>query len=156
TLPGDGNLWKEYVPPTDRNEVLGFELARDNVGTITRAPAGNIEVATLALEDSGMEVRAGDRLIPVEAQPYDLKFVPHPPRQLPAEVRVLAGADALTSGGPRDVVALSAGAREGIDNGTVISLWRHGTYVNDTVTGAATSRTDDRLSGAGVALPEEY
>ena len=156
TIPGEGNLWKEYTPPTDRNEFLGFELARVNVGTITRAPAGNVEVATLALEDSGMEVRAGDRLVPVEVQPYDLQFFPHPPRQLPQDVRVLAVADSLSSGGPRDVIALSAGSREGIDNGTVVSLWRYGTYVNDKVTGAATSRTDDRLAGGGVALPEEY
>lgn len=156
TLPGDGNLWKEFVPPSSRNEFLGYELAQVNVGTITRVPSGGVQVATLALEDSGMEVRPGDRLIPVEPQPYDLQFFPHAPRQLPAEVRVLAVADSFTSGGPRDVVALSAGARDGIDNGTVVSLWRHGTYVNDRVTGPATSRTDDRYSGGGVALPEAY
>jgi len=156
TMPGDGNLWKEFAPPGDRNEFLGYELAQVNVGTITRAPAGEVAVATLALEDSGKEVRAGDRLIPVEPQPYDLQFFPHPPRQLPAQTRVLAVADSFTSGGPRDVIALSAGARDGIDNGTVVSLWRHGTRVNDKVTGGATSRTDDRLSGGGVALPEEY
>ena len=157
TTPGDGSLWKEYVPPTDRNEFLGYELAQVNVGTITAAPAGDIQVATLTLEDSnGKEVRPGDRLIPVEAQPYDLQFFPHAPAQMPAELRVLAVADAISSGGPRDVIALSAGARDGIDNGTVVSLWRNSTRVNDRVTGGATSRMDDRFTGGGVALPEEY
>ncbi len=157
TLPGDGNLWKEYTPPTDRNAFLGYELAQVNVGTITRAPADAAGVAILALEDSsGKEVRAGDRLVPVDPHPYDLQFFPHAPPQLPAQVRVLAVADAFTAGGPRDVIALSAGSSDGIDNGTVVSLWRHGTYVNDKVTGRETSRTDDRFTGGGVALPEEY
>jgi len=154
----DGNLWRDYVPPTGRNEFLGFELAQVNVGTITRAPAGNIQVATLQLEDSGHEVRAGDRVVPVEAQPYDLQFFPHPPASQPAEVRVLAVADSFSAAGPRDVVALSAGRLDGIDNGTVFSLWRHGTHVNNRVTGGNTSRMDDQFTGTGstVALPDEY
>jgi len=157
TIRGDGNLWKEFTPPSERNEFLGFELAQVNVGTITRLPGGSVDVATLALEDgNGKEVRPGDRLIPVEPQPYDLQFFPHAPQSLPSEVRVLAVADSFTAGGPRDVIAISAGARDGIDNGTVVSLWRHGTRVNDRVTGGATSRTNDRYSGGGVGLPEEY
>src|SRR5690606_4038271 len=75
TIRGDGNLWKEFTPPSERNEFLGFELAQVNVGTITRLPGGSVDVATLALEDgNGKEVRPGDRLIPVEPQPYDLQF----------------------------------------------------------------------------------
>ncbi len=73
-------------------------------------------------------------------------------------LRVLAVADTLTSGGPRDVIAISGGARDGIDNGTVFSVWRSGRHVTDRVTGMATSRTDDALKpGAGrVSLPAEY
>ena len=36
-------------------------------------------------------------------------------------------------GGPRDVVALSVGSREGVDNGTVFSLWRMGSHKVDRV-----------------------
>src|SRR5690606_3646013 len=74
------------------------------------------------------EVRVGDRLIPVDAQPYDLQFFPHAPaHQLDyGRARVLAVADALAHGGPRDVIVLSVGAREGVGNGTVLSLWREG------------------------------
>ncbi|WP_028918478.1 LysM peptidoglycan-binding domain-containing protein [Pseudoxanthomonas sp. J35] len=152
----DGALWREYLPPNDRSAFLGYELAQVNVGTITGVPSGEVEVATLQLEDSGREVRAGDRLVPVEPQPYDLQFFPHAPAALPADVRVLAVADSFTAAGPRDVVALSAGRLDGIDNGTVVSLWRQGRHVNDRVTGRATSRQDDRFSGAGVVLPDEY
>jgi hypothetical protein len=157
----DGNLWSQYVPPTGRNEVLGYELAKVNIGTITRAAGtAGAEVATLGLEDSGQEVRAGDRVVPVEAQPYDLQFFPHPPAGQPAEApRVLAvGTVGGTAGGPRDVIAISVGRMDGIDNGTVFSLWRPGRHVNDRVTGPRTSRMDDQFTGNGstVALPEEY
>ena len=156
SLPG--NLWRDYVPPTSRNEALGFELAQVNVGTLTAVPNGSTQVATLRLEDSGREVRAGDRVVPVEAQPYDLQFFPHPPAALPAEVSVLAVADAFTTAGPRDVVALSAGRVDGIDNGTVVSLWRPGRHVNNEVTGRKTSRMNDQFTGGSstVGVPEEY
>ena len=158
TMALDGNLWREYVPPTGRNEFLGFELAQVNVGTITRTPSGDVEVATLQLEDSGHEVRAGDRVVPVEAKPYDLQFFPHAPRSQPADVRVLAVADSFSAAGPRDVVALSAGRLDGVDNGTVFSLWRQGRHVNNKVTGRNTSRMDDRFTASGdtVGLPDEY
>ncbi len=159
--PGSGNLWKNYSAPDERRELLGYELAQVNVGTITRGVGGKAEAATLLLQDSGREVRAGDRLIAVEAQPYDLQFIPHPPaaQALEAGVRVLAVADAFTAAGPRDVIALSGGAREGIDNGTVFSVWRQGSRANDRVARKNTSRADDGFTGGAsstVGLPDEY
>ena len=160
SLPGSGNLWANYVPTSDRDEFLGHELAKVNVGTITALPDGRVEVATLALEDSGREVRAGDRLIPVQAQPYDLQFVPHPPsaQALAGDLRVLAVTDMLTSGGTRDVIAISAGSRDGVDNGTVFSIWRDGSYVTNRHDHPQSSRMDDALrDGAGrITLPDEY
>ena len=157
-LVGDGNLWKQYVAPTARNEFLGYELAQVNVGTVTRLPAGEVTVATLQLEDSGHEVRAGDRLIPVEAQPYDLQFFPHPPKQQLdyGRARIIGVADGLIYGGPRDVVALSVGAREGVDNGTVFSIWRVGSEVADRVK-YGTNRSPDLFSQSQtVRLPDEF
>jgi len=160
TTPLTGNLWKSYVASSDRHELLGYELAQVAVGTVSHVGSGEREASTLLLQDSGREVRAGDRLVPVQANPYDLQFVPHAPAASFADghLRVLAVADALTSGGPRDVIAISGGSRDGIDNGTVFSVWRSGRHVNDRVTGMATSRTDDALKpGAGrVSLPDEY
>ncbi|UKE69956.1 LysM peptidoglycan-binding domain-containing protein [Xanthomonas cerealis pv. cerealis] len=161
STPGTGNLWRTFVPPdTKRRETLGYELAQVNVGTVTRVSADDSQATTLLLQDSAREVRAGDRLIAVQAQPYDLQFVPHPPsaQALEAGLRVLAVADAFSVAGPRDVIAISGGSREGIDNGTVVSLWRHGTRVNDRVQRPNTSRADDGFSGSRgtVALPDEY
>ncbi|MDV3433938.1 LysM peptidoglycan-binding domain-containing protein [Stenotrophomonas sp. C2852] len=160
--PGSGNLWKAYNAPNARRGVLGYELAQVATGTITRVAGGKVEASTLALDKDlgGREVRAGDRLVPVEARPYDLQFVPHVPAASVegVDVRVLAVTDMFTAGGPRDVIAISAGRAQGVDNGTVFSLWRPGRHVTDRMKYPTSSRMDDALSGnvGRVALPDEY
>ena len=160
TTPGSGNLWKSFVAANDRNEFLGYELAQVNIGTLTQVASGDVDASTLQLEASGSEVRAGDRLVPVQLNPYDLQFIPHAPANAPApgQLRVLAVTDTFTSGGPRDVIAISGGAREGINNGTVFSIWRSGSHVTHRMQYPGSSRADDALkTGAGrVALPDEY
>jgi hypothetical protein len=153
-----GRYWSNAVFPDKGSETLGYELARVGTGTVTRGEVGGIEASTFLLDEEGREVRVGDRLIAVDAQPYDLQFFPHPPQQQTAygRARVLAVSDMLTSGGPRDVVALSIGSREGVDNGTVFSVWREGSNVVDRVEEGA-----DRAEGSvgfddKVRLPDEY
>ncbi|CRX67546.1 MULTISPECIES: LysM peptidoglycan-binding domain-containing protein [Stenotrophomonas] len=160
--PGSGNLWKAYNAPNARRGVLGYELAQVATGTITQIAGGKVEASTLVLDknDGGREVRAGDRLVPVEAKPYDLQFIPHVPAAgvEGVDVRVLAVTDMFNAGGPRDVIAISAGRAQGVDNGTVFSLWRPGRHVAHRMKYPGSSRMDDSLStGAGrVSLPDEY
>ncbi|WP_088101468.1 LysM peptidoglycan-binding domain-containing protein [Xanthomonas retroflexus] len=160
--PGSGNLWKAFSAPNHRRGVLGYELAQVGTGTITQVAGGKTEASTLALDNAsgGREVRAGDRLVPVEATPYDLQFFPHVPAAgvEGVDVRVLAVTDMFTTGGPRDVIAISAGRAQGVDNGTVFSLWRHGSHVAHRMKFPGSSRMDDSIStGAGrVSLPDEY
>src|SRR5690606_37705723 len=96
-------MWTNAVVPDNGHELLGYELMRQATGTVSRGEVGGIEAATFLLDKDGREVRVGDRLIPVEAQPYDLQFFPHPPRQQfeYGRARVLAVADMLRTGGPR-------------------------------------------------------
>ncbi|KAF1712103.1 peptidoglycan-binding protein LysM [Pseudoxanthomonas kalamensis DSM 18571] len=159
-ISGDDSAWKDYAVPDESSELLGYELAKVGVGVYKQGPVGDADASTLVLEDEGLEVRTGDRLVPVEAQPYDLQFFPHVPRSLPADgqLRVLAVADTFTSAGPRDVIAISGGSREGIDNGTVFSVWRQGSHVKDNVVHRESSRMDDAFKdGTGRAtLPDEY
>nr|MBC9093230.1 LysM peptidoglycan-binding domain-containing protein [Stenotrophomonas maltophilia] len=160
--PGSGNLWKAYNAPNARRGVLGYELAQVATGTITRIAGGQVEASTLVLDKNvgGREVRAGDRLVPIEARPYDLQFVPHVPAAgvEGVDVRALAVTDMFNAGGPRDVIAISAGRAQGVDNGTVFSLWRPGRHVAHRMKYPTSSRMDDSLStGAGrVSLPDEY
>ena len=151
--------WTNVVTPDKGQELLGYELQRVNVGTITRGEVGGIQASTLLLDETGREVRVGDRLIPVDAQPYDLHFFPHPPASDPAgKLRVLAVADALTSGGTRDVIAISGGRLDGVDNGTVFSVWRNGSHTANRMAHPESSRiSESPKSGAGrVSLPDEY
>lgn len=152
------NYWTNVVVPDKGNELLGFEMMQQATGTISRGEVGGIAASTLVLDDSGREVRVGDRLIPVEAQPYDLQFFPHPPTQQfdYRRAQVIAVADMLSTGGPRDVVALSVGARDGIDNGTVFSTWRVGSEVADRVA-KGIHRSEDTIGRADrVRLPDEF
>ncbi|MDQ3287827.1 MAG: LysM peptidoglycan-binding domain-containing protein [Pseudomonadota bacterium] len=152
------NYWTNAVVPDKGHELLGFELMQQATGTISRGEVGGIDTSTLVLDANGREVRAGDRLIPVEAQPYDLQFFPHPPKQQfdYGRARVIAVADMLSTGGPRDVVALSVGSSDGIDNGTVFSSWRVGGEVVDRVA-TGIERADDSIGRADrVRLPDEF
>jgi hypothetical protein len=152
------NYWTNVETPDKGNELLGYELMQVNVGTVTRGEVGGIQASTLLLDEQGREVRVGDRLIPVDAQPYDLQFIPHPPRQQMeyGRARILAVADLLRNAGPRDVVALSVGAREGVDNGTVFSIWRVGSNAVDKVR-FGDMRSDDTVPRSDkVRLPDEF
>jgi hypothetical protein len=152
------DYWTNAVTPDDGHELLGFELMQLTTGTISRGLVEGIEASTLVIDDAGREVRVGDRVVPVQAQPYDLQFFPHPPSQQfeYGRARILAVADTLSHGGPRDVVALSVGARDGIDNGTVLSSWRVGSTAVDRVKMGA-ERSEDTVGRASkVRLPDEF
>ena len=152
------DFWTDAVTPDQGSELLGYEMMQVGTGTVTRGAVGGIEAITLLLDPDGKEVRVGDRVVAVEAQPYDLRFFPHPPAQQLeyGRARVLAVADMLTTGGTHDVVALSVGARDGVDNGTVFSAWRVGSNVVDKVR-YGFDRTEGSTSyDARVRLPDEY
>lgn len=156
-LWGTESLWAYQIPPSG-GEFLGYELAKVTTGTISRGIAGDAEAATLVIDGVGNEVRVGDRLIPVEAQPYDLQFMPHPPAQEMAQdrARVIAVSDMVTTGGTRDVVALSVGALDGVDNGTVFSTWRQGSVEVDRVKGGPDRAPDSFSRGSKVKMPDEF
>ena len=139
--------------------LLGYELAQVSVGTLTRGVMPGSDTSTLTLEGNGHEVRVGDRLVPVEAQPYDLQFIPHVPAvpQPEGRLQIMAVANGMTSSGPRDVVAISGGSREGIDNGTVFSIWRKGSDIIDRHDNPNTSHPNETRRGKGdLVLPDEY
>jgi hypothetical protein len=157
-VPGFGSPWSDTAGADVGREQLGHELMKVSAGTVTKLMEGDVEVTTLQLDNRNVEVRVGDRLIPVDAQPYDLQFFPHPPKQPLDEnkARVLSVASSLTSGGPRDVVALSVGREDGIDNGTVLSIWRQGSNVVDRVQTDYWRGDESVPKGRRVQLPDEY
>ena len=108
--------------------------------------------STLLLDDSSREIRAGDRLLPVDDKPYDATYYPHAPKSMPKDGHVLALTDALAAAGPREVVALSIGSSEGVDNGQTYSVFQPGDTVHDDVASSSLRRG----VGKEVTLPPEF
>jgi hypothetical protein len=101
-----------------------------------------------------MEVKEGDLLMPVDNRPFDLSFQPRAPKSVPDNMRVLAQTDRFLYGGPRDVVALSAGGSDGVENGQVYSIYHPGEAVRDDV--AHPQRISSNLPRNKVILPDEF
>ena len=158
----NGTNWDNYWEDVSfgregQPDYLGTELKEMSLAQVTRAQGHGIETTTLLLMGGGADVHKGDRLVPVEAQPYDLQFFPHPPKRqaITAEYtkfRVIGVPDNIAAAGPHEVIALSGGKFDDIDNGTVFSVWRIGSNAADHIAHKEPMMADqDR-----VRLPDEY
>lgn len=133
------SYWKDVSYGTEgQPEYLGTELKDLSLAQVTRPQGAGIETTTLLLLGDGAEVREGDRLVPPEPQPFDLAFFPHPPKRQAVvseytKLRVIGVPDNIYVAGTREVIALSAGLVDGVDNGTVFSIWRIGSNKADNV-----------------------
>jgi len=158
----DGTNWTNYWQNVSfgregQPEYLGTELKVVTLAQVTRPEGHGIETATLLLIGEGSEVRVGDRIVPVEAQPFDLQFMPHPMKHTAVvseytKFRVIGVPDALDAAGTHSVIALSGGLTDNIDNGTVFSVWRVGENAADHV------KHENNLAAGEdrVKLPDEY
>jgi hypothetical protein len=118
-------------------EILGYEAAY--VGTAeyvregeTRTGAdGKSEIvpATFVLTSIRQEAGVGDRLNPVPAREYT-NYAPHAPSAPLSGQLVSIYGDALTAG-QNQIVSLNRGARDGVERGHVLALWRDGTRAID-------------------------
>jgi hypothetical protein len=131
-----------------RGEDLGIEVSV--IGTAETLRDG--DPSTLLLLDATQEIRTGDRVLPLDGPAYDPYYYPHAPQSLPRNARVIAFADAMDAAGPRQVVALSIGSKDGVDNGQTYALFQPGETVHDDVA----SSSWDRGVGEKVTLPEEF
>jgi hypothetical protein len=71
---------------------------------------------------------------------------------VPANAKVIGFADAMDAAGPRQVVMLSIGAKDGVDNGQTYTIFEPGETVHDDVA----SNSWNRGIGETVKLPDEY
>ncbi|MCP1372605.1 LysM peptidoglycan-binding domain-containing protein [Dyella lutea] len=131
-----------------RGDDLGVEVTV--IGTAETLRTG--DVSTLLLLDSTREVRKGDRVMPIDDQPYDAYYYPHAPKSVPQNARVIAIADALDADGKLQVVALSIGKQDGVENGQTYAVWQPGETIADDVAGDSW----DRGTSPKVTLPEEF
>lgn len=105
---------------------LGYEVLQfANVEvTHTGSPASALVL------DADFEVRKGDYVIPADPQPYDPEFMPRPPKSVPEGMRVMAFAG-VSQVGRLQVVGVTFGAEDGIENGQVFSIFHAQETVHD-------------------------
>jgi len=107
---------------------LGYELIDYGIVEVTRS---SDDVSSALVTSSDFEVRTGDYVLPIDDKPYDSEYLPRAPSKVPDNMRVIAFSDAFNAVGPRQVVALSRGAEDGIENGQTFSLYQYGETVVD-------------------------
>ncbi|MBD8525213.1 LysM peptidoglycan-binding domain-containing protein [Pseudomarimonas arenosa] len=145
-----GMEWAYYAASDNGFEVLGWELVELTEGTVTRSG----DPSSILLSAQGVEVQKGDVILPKNEHPFDLTFMPHAPRSIPEHLRIMAMTDRVQYGGRNDVIALSAGSEDGIDNGTVFSIYSPGEVVRDEV--RHKQRLVSSMPSRKVELPADF
>ena len=132
---------------------IGYEV--EQYATVEVTHSGDAASALVVSAD--YEIRPGDYVIPADATPYDSTYVPHAPASVPPNMRVIAFTDALNTVGRLQVVALSFGAEDGVENGQVYSIFHtNGTVHDDTDYPPGSFKSFFHSKDAKVHLPREY
>jgi nucleoid-associated protein YgaU len=89
------------------------------------------------------EARIGDRLFPSEERAINSTFMPSEPKEEINGV-ILDVPRGVTQIGQFDVVTLNRGARDGLNVGNVLAVYKTGETVRDRVTGENVKIPDER------------
>jgi LysM repeat protein len=136
----DFRIFREAKPLLDpaTKEVLGYEAAYVGTAEYTRpgdekraAAAGTTDIvpATFQVTSIRQEASIGDRLSPVPPSEFS-NYAPHAPQGTMAGQIVSIYGEAVAAG-QNQIVALNRGARDGMERGHVLALWRDGASVID-------------------------
>jgi len=135
----DFRIFREPKPLKDptTQEVLGWEATYVGAAEYTRqgesrsGADGKPEIipATFMVTGIKQEAGVGDRLSPVPAREFS-NYAPHAPQGAVAGQIVSIYGDSLTAG-QNQIVSLNKGARDGMERGHVLALWRNGEQVLD-------------------------
>jgi hypothetical protein len=80
------------------------------------------EISTIEFTSVTREISIGDRLLPA-GQPMPYAYVPHAPsREISG--RIISAYSSLREMGQNSIVALNRGSRDGLDQGTVLAIYR--------------------------------
>lgn len=112
----------------ETGETLGYEAVY--VGEAQLEQTG--DPATLSVALSELEVRIGDRLLPVEREPIQVAFQPHAPKG-PVRGHIINVVGGVSQIGQYSVVAIDRGVADGIEVGHVLAIWQRGEAVRDIV-----------------------
>lgn len=136
-------VFREAVPLRDpvTGRVLGYEarylgnaeLVRGESVQAVKVRSGTEEAtvpATIDITRAKEEMRVGDRLLP-EPPRVVSSYVPRAPQQPVDGTIVSVYGDAVALVGQNQIVTISRGAAEGIENGDVLAILKTGRRVDD-------------------------
>lgn len=128
-----------YVDP-ETGELLGVQALDIATGKM-RALEG--QIATLRMTRTTEEVRVGDRLLVEEERAIDSTFFPSAPKG-EVEATIIAVEGGVTQVGKLDVVVINRGARESMEVGNVLAVYKRGGQIRDRVKGDMVELPDER------------
>ncbi|NOT83401.1 MAG: LysM peptidoglycan-binding domain-containing protein [Methylococcaceae bacterium] len=129
-----------YVDP-DSKETLGYEA--EFIADTTLQKAG--DPATLLINKTNSEVRAGDRLMPNTANEITLNYFPRPPEK-PLNGSIISVLNGVSQIGQFHTVVLNKGAADDLAVGHVLDIYQHGKLITDPYAAE---------KGTAVMLPDE-
>ena len=133
-LKSDATSWEIFRPLQPvKDPETGTVLAYEGVHVGSAEVAERTNPVTLRLTSSKMEVNAGDRLLPVR-KPQLFAFAPHSPENK-IQARIIGIRDGISEAGPREIIVINAGSDAGLDEGSIVALYRtrgEGTYLDTT------------------------
>ncbi|GGK62383.1 LysM peptidoglycan-binding domain-containing protein [Amphritea balenae] len=120
---------REYIDPITQ-EHLGYELFKIGDAVVG---AKNDDITTLDLRKTREEVSALDRVYPSQKESIQSIFYPSSPAEA-IDGRILSVLRGVRQAGQYDVVAINQGAREGLEPGHVLTIFRTGERLKDPLT----------------------
>ncbi|PKM29843.1 MAG: peptidoglycan-binding protein [Gammaproteobacteria bacterium HGW-Gammaproteobacteria-11] len=130
---------KSYTDP-DTGEFLGLHAQEIGNGNIR---ATERDIATVDVTRTMQEVRIGDRLMPTEERPVASTFFPSAP-DVEVNGLILDVPNGVTQIGQYDVVILNKGARDGLQEGSVLAIYKTGELVRDRILNERIRLPDER------------
>lgn len=145
-LAGGALHWHIYRPgkaliDPETEETLGFEAIYLGDAKITRFG----EPATISITKSSQEINIGDRLV-VAKERVSSAYAPHAPEKT-IYGRILSAYGGIAEVGKGAIVSLNKGARDGLEIGHVLAIYRHGKNV--------APAEHDETSAKSIKLPDE-
>ncbi len=151
-------IFRNATPLKDpvTGEVLGYEAQYVGKAVLVRGestetstnkegnPVTELVPATIDLVTSREEARTGDRLLPEPPREFQ-SYTPHAPAGKVDALIISIYGNAVANAGQNQVVAINRGRRDGIDNGQVLAILKHGQRVID--------KTDEARTP--IKLPDE-
>ena len=120
-----GGYWQIFRPGAaltdpETNETLGYEAIY--LGDAMVSSYG--DVSTVNIVASLLDIYAGDYLLPAPRDIELARYIPHSPSRK-IDARIIAAYGSLYETGDNSIVAISKGARDGLEVGHVLALYRN-------------------------------